>query len=103
MDSKGHEHLHATLRDHAGVRRVDEIVPTGTGIELSKDPGTGLGEMVLKEKSKKELKDEKKRRKEEEKERERERRKEGVYKPLGEGLGPPKSESEYLQGNKGEC
>jgi hypothetical protein len=91
-DSKGHEHLHATLKDHTGVKKVDEAVPVHetTGLGLTKEAEGGELEIVVREKTKKESKDEKKRRKEEEKER----RKEPVYRSLGGvGLPPPKSES----------
>ena len=88
VDSKGHEHLHATLRDHTGVHQIDQV----DGVDA-----LGLTGAI----------DETGTRKTREKELERQRRKkerealaaEPLYRKLGDSLPPPKSERCAVSGH----
>lgn len=99
-DSKGNEHMHAVLRDHTGVRKVDKVAlqtpkgdaRTALGLDLNPDP-QGVAERVEEVvETKKEKKEREKRERKEEKERLKKEKNEPVYRSLKGILRPPLSE-----------
>ena len=87
-DSKGNEHVHATLRDHRGVHKIDKVAMAPDGKSRAMDMLMSDGEETKTRKGKRE-KDKKNR--------------DPVYRTLGgRGLPPPKSERESFVGD-GRC
>jgi hypothetical protein len=117
-DGLGHEHVHATLRDHTGVQTRGLELDTGVGGDggdvkdgMTVGPGVsgtglttrgttavpGVGEteetaVDPTEAAREEKRERKERRRREKEERERENAKGPVYRPLGGALPPPRSE-----------
>ncbi|RXK37599.1 hypothetical protein M231_05141 [Tremella mesenterica] len=87
VDAAGHEHLHATLRDHTGVHRVEQLDGVDSGDALGL-----LGKDLIPRDTKEKDRDRKKGKKEK---KDRDRDWDGggePYIPLGDALPPPRSE-----------